>query len=74
MVAAVWFVGALILLIWCGTWVLQIALWALGIVFRILVLAVAAILGLACILWCLFTDPQALKSGNLRRDRAPSSS
>ena len=61
MLFALWIVGAYVVVVYLGTWTLQIALWLLQaawVVFRIVFVVLAGFVGFCCLL---MTDRAALK-------------
>lgn len=69
MAPAVWIVVGVVLLIWCGTWVLQIALWLLQLVLRLLGGLAVLVFGLVSLLALALLDRREL-ARIWRRQRA----
>ncbi|MCS6624790.1 hypothetical protein N0B44_17890 [Roseibacterium beibuensis] len=58
---ALWIVGAACLLVWCGTWAIQVALWLLQLALRLLGGAAVLAFGLVSILALALLDRDELR-------------
>ncbi|MFC7380248.1 hypothetical protein [Brevundimonas sp. GCM10030266] len=61
MAAALSVVAGLLLLIWCGTWLLQIALWLIQLAILLVRRSLTVVAGLAGVVVLLLTDRDGLR-------------